>query len=70
MGSLQILVDTIIKTYNINFIRSDLLIKNDIKFNYDEGFNKKETIIHELLLEKDEDKKNTTILIRDCFQKI
>ena len=66
----QILVDTIIKTYNMNFIRSDLLIKNDIKFNYDEGFNKKETNIHELLLEKDEDKKNTTILVRDCFQKI
>ena len=66
----QILVDTIIKTYNMNFIRSDLLIKNDIKFNYDEGFNKKETSIHEILLEKDEDKKNTTILIRDCFQKI
>ncbi len=66
----QILVDTIIKTYNMNFIRSDLLIKNDIKFNYNEGFNKKETSIHELLLEKDEDKKNTTILVRDCFQKI
>ena len=66
----QILVDTIIKTYNMNFIRSDLLIKNDIKFNYDEGFNKKETSIHEILLEKDEDKKNTTILVRDCFQKI
>ena len=66
----QILVDTIIKTYNMNFIRSDLLIKNDIKFNYDEKFNKKETNIHELLLEKDEDKKNTTILVRDCFQKI
>lgn len=41
----------------MNFIRSDLLIENDIKFNYDEGFNKKETSIHELLLEKDEDKK-------------
>lgn len=66
----QILVDTIIKTYNMNFIRSDLLIKNDIKFNYDEGFNKKETSIHEILLEKDEDKKNTTILVRDCFQKV
>lgn len=66
----QILVDTIIKTYNMNFIRSDLLIKNDIKFNYDDGFNRKESSIHELLLEKDEDKKNTTILIRDCFQKI
>lgn len=66
----QILVDIIIKTYNMNFIRSDLLIKNDIKFNYDEGFNKKETSIHELLLEKDEDKKNTTILVKDCFQKI
>lgn len=66
----QILVDIIIKTYNMNFIRSDLLIKNDIKFNYDEGFNKKETSIHELLLEKDEDKKNTTILVRDCFQKV
>lgn len=66
----QILVDIIIKTYNMNLIRSDLLIKNDIKFNYDEGFNKKETSIHELLLEKDEDKKNTTILVRDCFQKV
>lgn len=66
----QILVDTIIKTYNMNFIRYDLLIKNNIKFNYDEGFNKKETSIHELLLEKDEDKKNITILVRDCFQKI
>lgn len=66
----QILVDIIIKTYNMNFIRSDLLIKNDIKLNYDEGFNKKETSIHELLLEKDEDKKNTTILVRDCFQKV
>lgn len=54
----------------MNFIRSDLLIKNDIKLNYDEGFNKKETSIHELLLEKDEDKKNTTILVRDCFQKV
>lgn len=54
----------------MNFIRSDLLIKNDIKFNYDEGFNKKETSIDEILLEKDEDKKNTTILVRDCFQKV
>ena len=66
----QILIDTIIKTYNMNFIRSDILIKNDIKFEYDEKFNKKETDIHELLLEKDEEKKNTTILVQDCFQKV
>lgn len=66
----QLLVDVIIKTYNMNFIRSDILIKNDIKFDYDEKFTKKETDIHELLLEKDEEKKNTTILVRDCFQKV
>lgn len=66
----QLLVDVIIKTYNMNFIRSDILIKNDIKFDYDEKFNKKETDIHELLLEKDEEKKNTTMLVRDCFQKV
>ena len=28
----QLLVDVIIKTYNMNFIRLDILIKNDIKF--------------------------------------
>lgn len=66
----QLLVDVIIKTYNMNFIRSDILIKNDIKFDYDEKFTKKETDIHELLLEKDEEKKNTTILVQDCFQKV
>ena len=66
----QLLIDIIIKTYNMNFIRSDILIKNDIKFDYDEKFNKKEIDIHELLLEKDEEKKNTTILVHDCFQKI
>ncbi len=66
----QILIDTIIKTYNMNLIRSDLLIKSDIKFNYDEEFSRKEKSVHEILLDKDEDKKNTTILIRDCFQKV
>lgn len=66
----QLLIDTIIKTYNMNFIRSDLLIKNNIRFDYNEKFSKKEIDIHELLLEKDEEKKNTTILVHDCFQKV
>lgn len=66
----QLLVDGIIKTYNMNFIRSDLLIKNDIKFDYDEEFNKKETSINELLLEKNEDKKNVNLLIREVFEKV
>lgn len=66
----QLLVDVIIKTYNMNFIRSDILIKNAIRFDYDEKFSKKEIDIHELLLEKDEEKKNTTLLVQECFQKV
>lgn len=66
----QLLVDTMIKTYNMDFIRSDLIVKSSIRLDFDEEFNKKEYQIYQLLLDKDEDKMNTTLMISECFQKI
>lgn len=66
----QLLIDTIIKTYNMNFIRSDIIIKSGINFYFNEEFNDEEYEMHDVLLEKEEEKMNTFIMMQLCFQKI
>lgn len=66
----QLLIDTIIKTYNMNFMRSDIIIKSGIDFYFDEEFNDEEYEMHDVLLEKEEEKMNTFIMMQLCFQKI
>lgn len=65
----QLLIDTIIKTYNMNFIRSDIIIKNGINFDFNEDFNDEEYEIHEMFLDREEEKMNTILLIQQCFYK-
>ena len=66
----QLLIDTIIKTYNMNFIRSDLIIKSGIDFYFNEGFNDEEYEMYDTLLEKEEEKMNPLIMMNLCFQKV
>lgn len=66
----QLLIDTIIKTYNMNFIRSDLIIKSGIDFYFNEGFNDEEYEMYDTLLEKEEEKMNPLTMMNLCFQKV
>lgn len=65
----QLLIDTLIKTYNMNFIRSDIVIKNRIDLRFDENFNDEEYEMHDVLLETKEDTINTFFMIQSCLQK-
>lgn len=65
----QLLIDTLIKTYNMNFIRSDIALKNGIDLCFDENFNDEEYEIHDVLLETKEETINTFLMLQLCLQK-
>lgn len=64
----QLLIDTLIKTYNMNFIRSDIVIKNGIDLRFDENFNDEEYEMHDVLLETKENTINTFFMMQSCLQ--
>lgn len=66
----QLLIDTLIKTYNMNFIRSDIVIKSGINLPFNEEFNDEENEIHDVWLEKEEEKMNIRLMLNFCMSKV
>lgn len=53
----------------MNFIRSDIALKNGIDLCFDENFNDEEYEIHDVLLETKEETINTFLMLQLCLQK-
>lgn len=53
----------------MNFIRSDIALKNGIDLRFDENFNDEEYEIHDVFLETKEETINTFLMLQLCLQK-